>query len=1168
MSVLFLGLLLTGFLVPFLRMQSGKADPSTLIVPDDYPTIQSAINAANPGDTVFVSLGTYYENVIVNKTLSLLGENWETTIIDGNSSGTSIMCSEESDARICNFTIQNGQNGVSLYQTTNITISQNLVQNVSGSGIFIEDSGQAHVKGNEIVNNGVGVASWDYVTDCVFEENNIAGNAEGGINAGESFWLENSIIGNNITDNQYYGISLYSYHAMASGNSIVGNSIANNEGGILLYSSCVNNTVSENNISANAGWGISLESGSSNNTISGNIITDNENGILMNTGMSICSNNSVVRNKLEANDGYGILLQYAINNSLSGNNIANNLRGLSLDVAAYWGGDELEMGSEGNLICGNDIVGNSVSGIEVLNSSNNLIYDNNFKSNTAQVLSQSSSNIWDDGYPSAGNYWSDYAGGADLYRGSAQDENGSDGIVDLPYTINAGNRDNYPLMRPRASTRIVPDDYPTIQAAIDAAIDGDIVFVRNGTYNENVFIDKSLVLMGDNNNAINNGNGTGTGFYIAGTPETPLTTNITGFTIQNFKIGIGGALDTWNPLYVYGNVFLSNNAGISLVEWYGGGLICKNVFSNNAFGIDLGGRGNPIDVRDNTILYSNVSGISISYLINPNVCNNYIAGNSYGLSISEDWAGGLCQNNTFRNNDCGLFLAEVSNYEPIIHNNFVNNSRQVVLSGPPKFFTWDTGYPSGGNYWSDYNGIDLYSGQYQNITGSDGIGDTPYIIDSDQQDNYPFTKPLALQPPQLPSPLPPMARFSYEPAHPVVNETITFDALASVDFDGSVVNYQWDFGEGGNLTGTNPVVTYFYDSVGSYAVVLTVTDNDGYNGTWTKIVSVGKIGSDISIMADPSPITIRGETTISGTVNPIRPGANVTIWYEPPDALTWKILANVTTEPSSNYSYSWLPSKTGAYKLQATWAGDEYTFENESAPIDFECLNVSSSISISTSCASTYVGYRVNITGTLEDMYGNGLASETVVLYYTFRGTTIWTPITSDETDSLGNYFAVWIPPATGNFIIKAEWAGNATHSGVDGIATLSSVLYNYEYVFSVESNSTVSSLAYDSQNQRLSFLVNGTEGTEGYTRVTIAKTLVSNITDLKIHFDGIEYEYIAEDLGESWVLTFTYTHSIHQIEIAFNLIPIPEYSLPYFVALSLIIVMLATIMHRKKRSL
>jgi hypothetical protein len=54
---------------------------------------------------------------------------------------------------------------------------------------------------------------------------------------------------------------------------------------------------------------------------------------------------------------------------------------------------------------------------------------------------------------------------------------------------------------------------------------------------------------------------------------------------------------------------------------------------------------------------------------------------------------------------------------------------------------WDDGYPSGGNYWSDYTSTDLYSGPYQNETGRDGIGDIPYVIDTDNQDNYPLMPP-------------------------------------------------------------------------------------------------------------------------------------------------------------------------------------------------------------------------------------------------------------------------------------------------------------------------------------------------------------------------------------------------------------------------------------------
>jgi len=53
---------------------------------------------------------------------------------------------------------------------------------------------------------------------------------------------------------------------------------------------------------------------------------------------------------------------------------------------------------------------------------------------------------------------------------------------------------------------------------------------------------------------------------------------------------------------------------------------------------------------------------------------------------------------------------------------------------------WDDGYPSGGNYWSNYDGVDLFSGPYQNMTGSDGMGDTPHVLDVGHVDHYPLMK--------------------------------------------------------------------------------------------------------------------------------------------------------------------------------------------------------------------------------------------------------------------------------------------------------------------------------------------------------------------------------------------------------------------------------------------
>ena len=86
-------------------------------------------------------------------------------------------------------------------------------------------------------------------------------------------------------------------------------------------------------------------------------------------------------------------------------------------------------------------------------------------------------------------------------------------------------------------------------------------------------------------------------------------------------------------------------------------------------------------------------------------------------------------------NAVGASLGDSGNM--IFHNSFANNTAdQVGTAGSANI--WDDGYPSGGNHWSNYNGTDFYSGPYQNETGSDGIGDTPYVMDANNLDNYPL----------------------------------------------------------------------------------------------------------------------------------------------------------------------------------------------------------------------------------------------------------------------------------------------------------------------------------------------------------------------------------------------------------------------------------------------
>jgi hypothetical protein len=148
-----------------------------------------------------------------------------------------------------------------------------------------------------------------------------------------------------------------------------------------------------------------------------------------------------------------------------------------------------------------------------------------------------------------------------------------------------------------------------------------------------------------------------------------------------------------------------------------------NVITNNGYGIDV--QMPTYTIIDSNLIAGHEVGISLwgVTVYSNNITNNDIAGNSVGFQI--DGQGG----------------------NVIYQNNFINNPTQAYDPNVPyEVQVWDNGYPSGGNYWSDYTGVDNYSGPYQNETGGDGIGDIPYTINSwdvwINKDNYPRMLPL------------------------------------------------------------------------------------------------------------------------------------------------------------------------------------------------------------------------------------------------------------------------------------------------------------------------------------------------------------------------------------------------------------------------------------------
>ena len=116
--------------------------------------------------------------------------------------------------------------------------------------------------------------------------------------------------------------------------------------------------------------------------------------------------------------------------------------------------------------------------------------------------------------------------------------------------------------------------------------------------------------------------------------------------------------------------------------------------------------------------------------------DNTVAGNT--ISNMQDPGGPPTPQEGPSSPGVGIWIVGENNR--VFHNNFVNNTHHAIATQSQSNM-WDDGYPSGGNYWSDYTGIDLYCGSYQNETGSDGIGDSPYVIDYNNIDHFPLTEP-------------------------------------------------------------------------------------------------------------------------------------------------------------------------------------------------------------------------------------------------------------------------------------------------------------------------------------------------------------------------------------------------------------------------------------------
>jgi parallel beta-helix repeat protein len=243
--------------------------------PGNYTSIQEAIDNSTSGDTIFVFAGTYNENVDTKlKKVALIGEDTDTTIIlgqttnpvvrignsdtslegftmMGNSDETIVLVASLSEnIFITNNLIKDGMYGIDLsISTSRVTISDNTIMDNIYIGIQLKTSTYNLIQGNTIENNG-------------------AQGIDISLNSHHNSILNNSIIGNGEE-----GIAINGF--ASTDNTIQGNDISDNKLGIRFLSGAGTNEITGNNIEGSAMEGLMLQS-SSENTIERNNFIDNK----------------------------------------------------------------------------------------------------------------------------------------------------------------------------------------------------------------------------------------------------------------------------------------------------------------------------------------------------------------------------------------------------------------------------------------------------------------------------------------------------------------------------------------------------------------------------------------------------------------------------------------------------------------------------------------------------------------------------------------------------------------------------------------------------------------------------------------------------------------------------------------------------------------------------
>jgi len=743
------------------------------IIVEEGDSIQDAINKSSEGDTIRVWEGTYDENITVNRSITLIGNGTAETTIDGD--GNTVIKITADQVNVTGFTVENSgsmNSGIKLDGVQNCKIWKNNVtstffgihlshsdsnnitnnnveeQMYSGYGMFLDFSDNNIIHGNNLSNNYRGLYV-DYSNHNDIRYNTLYSNDDVGIELFDGS-SSNEIVNNNFLENEVQARVDESYNTWDLEYPIGGNHWSDhtepdiNEDGFVdePYEDIEGEGSDWNKDSLpyteKDGWEApppdrnvlntyqdlwyenisdAVETAGSHNTLKVSPGTYNES-VFINTDHLTIIGEEGPENTIIDGGGDGNTVSISSNHvEISGFKISGGGT-LSRGGIRIWGSSHCTIENI-------DFTNNAGNGISLSGEStdNTITNCNIYNNNRDGIYLQDDSvhniitncNIHN-------NRWGIYLTGSSHYNT----------ITDN----NVSNNDWGGMVFDSVDSSEISNNKVWNNSDSGISSSGNNVIIMNNTanFNNNMGIRPS----GDNITIMNNTANFNKedGIHSSGTDITIMDNT------ANSNNG-HGILSTGEDNTIIDNIISKNNeTGIRLEDSYYS-TISENIVSNNENGINLQYSNNNL-IKNNSITDNTDYGI---YFRGYNTHNNTITENLISNSDNGIYLWGFdvvdntIKRNTISDNEHGVYVQWSSN-NAIYHNDFIDNTVQAYHEDDRGENRWDNGYPNGGNYWSDYDGVDEYHGESQDKSGPDGIGDIPYEIsgEGEDRDNYPLMR--------------------------------------------------------------------------------------------------------------------------------------------------------------------------------------------------------------------------------------------------------------------------------------------------------------------------------------------------------------------------------------------------------------------------------------------